>query len=56
VPDAGQSKGNQGIFGIHADFLKCVQGGFFMKKKPLGITPSLSNNWGTAAAGPLFLR
>ncbi len=26
---------NWGVFGIHIDFLKDVQGGFYLRKKPL---------------------
>jgi nickel/cobalt transporter (NiCoT) family protein len=32
------------IFGIHVDFLRCVQGDFFLRKKPLECPASICSN------------
>jgi hypothetical protein len=34
----------QSIFGIHVDFLSALKGGFFLRKKPLSIVPSVYTN------------
>jgi len=40
----------QSIFGIHADFLRTVEGGFFLRKKPLSLVLSAYTNSENAIA------